>query len=274
LKAPVAITAFAAWTPLGTWVNVGPVAGPAEGRLAPWAGAPTLARHHQWARTPNRQAVVLLKITQALLAARAAIEGAGSAPTLADTDLLLGTAKGSSEADIEFAKGLLERGHGLGSPSTFVYTLPTAAPAEVALALGLRGALATITAGTVSGLLAVARAANHVAQGRARACITGGIELGGWSSPSGAKEGEFVALLLLESSENKKLWPNVSSAELGFSHDDSGNAVASSSPMTTLLSLVSACAERGSQTPFEVSGRSSEGYWARVRCESSTRGTR
>ncbi|MGO9767525.1 MAG: beta-ketoacyl synthase N-terminal-like domain-containing protein [Myxococcaceae bacterium] len=244
------------------WVNASPVAGPSAGALASWPEAPPLAVIHPRARRPHRQAVALVQLTHALLLARA---GAGSSlapsPQPADTDIVLGTATGSHEVDTEFALGVAERGSGFGSPSTFVYTLSTAAPAEVALALGFRGALDILSAGTVSGLFAVARAVKSIRQGRARACLTGETELGAVTG------GEFIALFLLEASEPNEARPCLTGADLGFDpHAAARGGRSSDSPMGSMLALASACADRERRGSIEISGASREGYWATVHC--------
>jgi Beta-ketoacyl synthase, N-terminal domain len=260
------VSSFAVWTGDGVSVNTSPPTGPAEGALAPWPGAPALAAIHPKGRRPHRQAVVLVQLAHALLAARAAAgQGAPPPQEAAHTDLLLGTAAGSAAADLDFLDGLQERGSGFGSPSTFVYTLATAAPAEVALALGLRGSLATLSAGSISGLCAVVRATTHVSQGRSRACITGGFELGGLRTRAVEGEGDVAVLFLLEASEHPTRWTKVSNAELGFDPDAAAVVGALDSPLNSLLALASACADLERPTPIEIAGRSREGYWARIR---------
>jgi hypothetical protein len=263
----VVVSAFAVWTPGGVWINASPLAGPAGATLAAWPEAPPLAVVHPGARRPHRQAAVLVQLGHALLSARAdAGNGSPPPPDPAHTDLLVGTASGSAAADLDFFQGLQERGSGFGSPSTFVYTLATAGPAEVSLALGLRGSLATLTAGSISGLSAVARAAKHVSEGRSRACITGGVELAGPGRQAlrGEPEAEIAALFLLESSPDPGRCPSLGDAELGFDPEPPANVAGRwDSPTTTLLTLASACAERSGNTLIEIAGRSREGYWAR-----------
>jgi hypothetical protein len=274
LKAEVVVSAYAVWTPGGVWVNAPPPLAPVEGPLAHWPDAPRLATIHRWARQPHRQAVLLVQLAHVLLSTRAAVtSNALSAPAHSDTDLLIGTALGSAEADADFVQGLADRGSGFGSPSTFVYTLPTAGPAEVALALGLRGALATLAAGSISGLFAVARAVRHVGQGRSHACIAGGIELGGQGrSDLSHAEGEVAALFLLEPAAAPTQWPRLSDAAVGFDPQASTRGGASmDSPMVTLAALAAACADAEKQASVEIAGRSQEGYWARVRTTGSQR---
>lgn len=266
MSTPVVVSAFAVWSPGGVRVNLSPLAGTA-GALAPWPDAPGLTAIHPSARRPPRQAAVLVQLAHALLTARATL-GSDTVPPYrrADVDLLLGTAKGSEAADREFLQGIHERGSGFGSPSLFVYTLATAAPAEVALALGLRSALSTLTAANVSGLSAVVMASRRVSQGRSPACLTGGIELAAPSSPvrSGDAEGEIAALFLLEASLRPTRWPRLCDAELGFDPDACpGIHGPLDSAATSLLALASACAGPRGKRPVEIAGRSSEGHWAR-----------
>jgi hypothetical protein len=266
LSAQVVVTAFAVWTPGGVWINAPPLAGPAGGALAPWPEAPSLAVVHPRARRPLRQGAVLVQLAHALLSARTSARTTPPPHSPAETDLLLGTAKGSEAADMAFLRELRERGSGFGSPSTFVYTLSTAAPAEVAIALGLRSSLATVTSGSTSGLSAVVRATRHVSRGDSRACITGGMEI---SAPAhqAAEElaGEVAALFLLESSMPPTPWPRLGDAELGF-EPTAAASVASGpdSATSTLLALASACAERRETSAIEIAGRSREGHWARL----------
>jgi 3-oxoacyl-(acyl-carrier-protein) synthase len=252
------------WTPGGVWLNTPPLAGPPGGALAPWPEAPVVTAIHPGSRRPHRQAVVLVQLVHALLSTRAA--SASSAPPPADpakTDLLVGTATGSVGADVDFLEGLQERGSGFGSPSTFVYTLATAAPAEAALAFGLHGALATISAGSISGLCAVVRATQQVAKGRSQACITGGVEVGGVTTRA---IGEIAALFLLEPANDSTPWPVLSDAEMGFdTQATAGGEGPSDSAVTTLLALASACADQEALAAVEIEAASPEGYWARIR---------
>jgi Beta-ketoacyl synthase, N-terminal domain len=263
----VVVSAFGVWSPGGVRINTSPLAGPAGAALAPWPDAPALSFVHPRARTPPRQAALLVQLAHALLAARAAAgDGAPSPQAPADTDLLLGTARGSEAVDRDFLHGLQQRGSGFGSPSSFVYTLATAAPAEVALALGLRSSLATLSAGDVSGLSAVAMAAKRVSQGRSRACLTGGVELAGprFQAVSGDAESEIAALFLLEASAEQTRWPVLGDAELGFDPDiEAGAAPRWDAASTSLLALASACAEPTRRAPIAIAGRSHEGHWAR-----------
>lgn len=274
MKTEVVVSACAVWTPGGVWFNASPPRDPVEGALAPWPDAPPLATIHQRARRPHRQAVLLVQLAHVLLSTRGvATRNAPSVPPRSETDLLVGTGLGSAEADADFVHGLAARGSGFGSPSTFVYTLPTAAPAEVALALGLHGALTTLAAGSISGLFAVATAARHVGQGRSPACIAGGVELSGHRlSGLPHSEGEVAALFLLEPASTPTQWARLSDVAVGFDPVPPPVGDPSmGSPMATLCALASACVGPERQASVEIAGRSREGYWARVRTTGSQR---
>lgn len=271
----VALSSLAFWTPRGVSINSAPaplaltlsgVEGSKGGReLAPWPQALEISRIHSKARRPHVQAVAIVRLAHALLSARAASSGEGPpAPSLAETDLLIGTRSGSTVADLDFLEGVSSRGPGFGSPSTFVYTLPTAPLAEIAIALGLRGALATVTAGDVSGLTSIVRAAAHVAAGRSRACLTGGMEmLPAKTSGASSPPPDFIALFLLEAAAKDNRFPLIHHWEVGF-----GGPVpplsrpVGRSELSALCSLASA-ARRGAGI-HEISGSSPEGYWARL----------
>lgn len=272
----VAVSAFAVWTPAGVWVDAAPDAGTAGTpgvALAPWPGAPKLAEVHPRARRPHAQATALVQLAHALLSAREARAGERfAAPPRSEVDLLLGTQTGSSAADLDFHEGLHKRGLAFGSPSTFVYTLGTAAPAEVALALGLRGALATVTAGSVSGLTAVVRAAARIAAGRSRACVCGGVELGtlGERRASSVCGQDLLALFLLEPAVPAAPWPTLEGWEAGFSAGGEPPR-AGGAPEAHLLTLASAVARaraevapRGAAAavPGRLAGVSPEGHTA------------
>ena len=264
MSVPVAVSAFAVWTPAGVWLDAEPTPGTSGAVLAPWPESPPLTQIHPRARRPHPHAVSLVRLAHGLLTHR---ERAAGPLLRREVELVLGTVAGSAAADLEFTEGLQQRGVAFGSPSTFVYTLPTAAPGEVALALGVRGALSTLGAGSVSGLAAVARAAAQVASGRARACLCGGMELasvGSRRANSGAGV-EQLALFLLEAADAKSPWPRLQDWETGFSPEGPALPV-SPLPSEPLLGLARAVLHaRQHPTPGEVAGASAEGHWARLR---------
>ncbi|MBU8895224.1 hypothetical protein KRR26_06385 [Corallococcus sp. M34] len=261
MSVPVAVSAFAVWTPAGVFIDTTPEAGAPDAPLAAWPDGPVLAQVHPRARRPHAHAVSLVRLAHQLLSERER----AAPPALRliprdEVELSLGTVAGSASADLEFVEGLRQRGVAFGSPSTFVYTLPTAAPAEVALALGLRGALTTVTAGAVSGLSAVARAAARIASGSARACLCGGVELARvgerWAGPGTGHEA--VALFLLEAVDASSPWPRVEAWGLGFGE-------AASTGTDTLLEVARAVARAREQGGAQaVVGSSPEGAWARL----------
>jgi len=261
----VALSSLAFWTPRGVSINAAPPP-LTEGReLAPWPLAPEISRIHSRSRRPHAQAVAIVQLANTLLSTRAASSGEGPPPpSLAETDLLIGPRSGSTVADLDFLEGVRNRGPGFGSPSTFVYTLPTAPLAEIAIALGLRGALATVTAGNVSGLTAIARAAAHVAAGRSRACLTGGMEILPATKSGTISPPDFIALFLLETAAPEdNRYPLLHQWDVGFGEATPPSIrPVGSSELSTLCSLASS-ARRGAGI-HEVSGSSVEGYWARL----------
>ncbi|HXN41731.1 MAG TPA: beta-ketoacyl synthase N-terminal-like domain-containing protein [Myxococcaceae bacterium] len=259
----VALSSLAFWTPRGVWINSVPAPLTQGRKLAPWPEALDISRFHSRSRRPHTQAIAVVQLAQALLSARALSGDAPAAPSQAETDLLIGTRSGSTVADLDFLEGVRNRGAGFGSPSTFVYTLPTASLAEVAIALGLRGALATVTAGNVSGLTSVARAAAHVAAGRSRACLTGGIEMLPATKSEATSPPDFIALFLLETPAEGNRYPLLHQWDVGFGEPTLPSIrPVGSSELSTLCSVASA-AQRGAGIQ-EISGSSVEGYWARL----------
>ena len=246
-------TAWAVWTPDGVWIRGDRVAGPGERslELAPWADAPRLIEIHSRARRPPPQVATVVQLAHRLLSSRLTLKGA--AVSRAQTDLLLGTSRGSEGVDREFWEGIRRRGSGHGSPSAFVYTLPTAAPAEVTLALGLRGSLCTVTAGEASGLTAVARATAHLAAGRSEAVVCGSMEL---STPP------HLALFLLERvSASTGCCPRLENPELGWKAPRSDARLAGAAE--TLLGLATALTRAETEgKPGTAACASTGGHWA------------
>jgi len=185
VSADVAVTAWAVWSPGGVSVNEAPVDGTGRG-LALWPDRPAPIVPPRGLPVPQ-SASALVQLVQAVLTTRRARVPAP--PTT--VDLKLGTRTGSLEVDLAFLRSLAERGNAFGSPSLFAYTLSTAAGGEVSLALGLRGALSTVSAGDVSGLTAVVTGAASVTSGRSEACLCGAMDVSG-------SESDVIALFLLE----------------------------------------------------------------------------
>ncbi len=186
----VAVTAWAVWNAVGVSVDKAPVVGGGIGiGLAPWPDAPTALSTPARARSRPPRAAALVQLAQRVLAARRERFTAPDLPAV--VDLRVGTVAGSRAFDLEFLQGLADRGDGFGSPSTFAYTLSTAVCGEVSLALGLRGALSTVSSGGASGFTALVTGAAQVAAGRSEACLCGRVELSGSDS-------DLIALFLLE----------------------------------------------------------------------------
>jgi hypothetical protein len=268
------LSAFALWTPAGVWTNAAPAMQDGGADLAPWPKAPSLSAIHPRARRPHALAMALVQLAHSLLSARDAARGAPPLPRH-EVDLLLGTLTGSASADFEFWSGTQSRGPAFGSPSTFVYTLPTAPPAEIALALGLRGALATLTAGSISGIASIVRSASRIAAGRARACLCGGIEFArtGNRRASDSVGQDAIALFLLEAGPASMRWPVFREWEAGFAPEGQpSDRVSSLSPLSSLTALASAAVKLGASSGIEeIFGSSSDGHWARIALASSQR---
>lgn len=115
----------------------------------------------------------------AVAAARMALEDAELEPDRvagSDTAVVLGTAFGSTT----FTSRLLDQANEEGplgmSPFLFMETVANAHAGQVGLALEARGPNYTISQGEASALLAVARAAELVASGRARRALAGAVD--------------------------------------------------------------------------------------------------
>ena len=225
------ITAWATWTAQGASVGEPPHK-VADGKLAAWPSAPPLSKVHPRARRPHPQAKVLVQLAAAMVGER-------RWPLLG---VAVGTSSGCAGPDREFQQELEAKGAAFGSPSLFVYTLPTAPLGEVSLALGARGPLVSVNAGSASGLQAVAIAAREVDAGRADAMVCGLFELGVGR--------DQVALFLVERAAGRPLrWSR------GF-----GDAPAGAAP-DGALALPAA---PSSPAPATLVSASPEGFWTRV----------
>ena len=204
MSAEVAVTSWAVWSAGGVSVNEAPV--PAEGRgLAPWPNRPASLIPPRGRPVPA-SASALVQLAQAVLSNRRARLVPAPPTTI---DLRLGTRTGSEEIDLAFLRSLADRGDAFGSPSLFAYTLSTAAGGEVSLALGLRGALSTVSCGEVSGLAALVTGAAAVASGRSEACLCGAMDVSGSDS-------DAIALFLLEASRPGLAAPRLVGWNLSF----------------------------------------------------------
>src|SRR4051812_5084473 len=117
------ISRWATWTSAG--VAIGGFAPEKQpGPLAAWPDAPPLSKVHPRLRRPHAQAKALVQLASVVLG-DLRNDGLG---------LILGTQSGSAAPDREFQKELEQKGPGFGSPSLFVYTLPSAPLGELAVA--------------------------------------------------------------------------------------------------------------------------------------------
>jgi hypothetical protein len=169
--------------------------------LGPWPEAPPLATIHPRVRKPSGMAKAAVQLGYALLQERRK-RGRFDADEVA---ICVGSAAGCSLADAEFAEGLEQRGEAFGSPSTFVYTLPTTVLGEIAIALGVHGEITAVSTGISSGVGALAMAAAAVSSGRWPACLCGGMEMATVGArrvfASGGRDS--MALFLLEPADER-----------------------------------------------------------------------
>ena len=225
------ISRWAAWTASGVAVGGDPPE-LTKGRLATWNEAPPLAKIHPRARRPHPQAKALVQLAYAVLGDR-------QRDALAVT---LGSASGSAGPDREFDQQLKSKGQGFGSPSLFVYTLPSAGLGELAVAFGTRGPLTTVSAGAASALTAVATAIDEVDSNRAPAVLCGGFEWG--------TESDWIVLFLVES-----MGPITVTGETGYGETPEG-------PRGDALDLAAALA---SGRPFSLTSFDPLGFWAQLK---------
>ena len=109
------ISRWATWTAAGVAVR-GASPQRMPGPIGAWPDAPLLSKIHPKARRPHPQAKALVQLASVVLGDRR-IDGLA---------LTLGSASGSAAPDREFDRELKQKGAGFGSPSLFVYTLPSA----------------------------------------------------------------------------------------------------------------------------------------------------
>jgi len=91
--------------------------------------------------------VALLTLSVAALALRDAGWPADDSAGRPDLGLLVSSPDGSRPANVEYFRDYLAGGRTLGRGNLFIYTLPTSAAAETAIALHLRGPLFYVGAG-------------------------------------------------------------------------------------------------------------------------------
>jgi len=263
MRSRAVATSWANWSAEGVWLNGNRVSD------AQWPEAPPLAALHPQARRPPAAAVAWVQLVNLLLSGRST-RSEGRPLARSELELWVGTVQGSATADRAFLSGLSARGDGFGSPSTFVYTLSTAAPAEAALAFGLRGGLSTVTAGTASGLTAVVQAMARIEGGHARACLCGSMELGEDVVPGTGG----LSLFLLESETVAPPGsPYLLEGRFGWEPGQAPSPEPEPEDPMLALSRSLDAAQRSASGPAQLlHHRSDPGYWATLRVTAPTRG--
>src|SRR5437870_6400023 len=110
-------------------------------------------------------------------AARIALADAGLGPDpCPGLGLVIGAEFGDLRSTIEFVNGYLCRGPGGLSALLFPHTVMNTMAATTAIAVSAKGLSLTLSALTVAGELAIARAASAIRAGRVGACLAGGAD--------------------------------------------------------------------------------------------------
>lgn len=115
----------------------------------------------------------------AVAAAKMAVEDAGLAGMPYDgsrTSIVLGTAFGPVLFTERLLATILRESPEAAQPALFTECVANAAAAQVAIALGARGANVTVTQAETSPLAALARAAREIASGRSDLVLAGAVE--------------------------------------------------------------------------------------------------
>jgi 3-oxoacyl-[acyl-carrier-protein] synthase II len=115
----------------------------------------------------------------AVAAARMAIESAGLADVPGEASrasVVLGTAFGPVHFTERLLTTILRESPEAAQPALFTECVANAAAAQIAIALGARGANATVTQAEASPLCALARAAREIASGRSDLVLVGAVE--------------------------------------------------------------------------------------------------
>jgi 3-oxoacyl-[acyl-carrier-protein] synthase II len=120
----------------------------------------------------------LSRVSQfAVVAARLALRDAGLEPgAVPGLGLVIGSHWGDFRSSEAFAQGFLTRGPLGLSPLVFPSTVMNAMAAHVAIAVGARGPMLTLSQATIAGDLAVARGTSLIATGRADVVLAGGVD--------------------------------------------------------------------------------------------------
>jgi 3-oxoacyl-[acyl-carrier-protein] synthase II len=152
------------------------------------------------------------RVTQLVLtAAGAALTAAGLAAIDGDPrawiGIVLGTAFGCFLTNAAYQHRLAEGGPAAASPRLFAATVSNAAAGELAIAYRLGGPAVTLSAGGVSGLVAVGHAVDLLRAGQAEVVVAGGMDAAGealarWAADGGIASASSVdegaAVLVLE----------------------------------------------------------------------------
>jgi 3-oxoacyl-[acyl-carrier-protein] synthase II len=149
------------------------------------------------------------RVTQLTLAAAgSALATAGLADAEGDArprlGVVLGTAFGCFLTNAEYQEKLAQGGIAGASPRLFAATVSNAAAGELAIAYRLGGPAVTLTAGSASGLVALAHAGDMLRAERADALVAGGVDAHGaaldaWLRDAGFPPAtEAAAILVLE----------------------------------------------------------------------------
>lgn len=162
------------------------------GRLAPWPKAPVIGPSAVRGFRAPAYAQVVAQLGTAL------VENFSEAQR-ARTGLIVGTVVGSAAADFDFFTSVKVRGPTHGSPQAFVYTLPTAMLAEASRALGLKGPVASVSAGVDSEAQALVEAEAAIRRGRAEAMLVGVVNACWGPAGQGARVDESLTLTLYRS---------------------------------------------------------------------------
>jgi 3-oxoacyl-[acyl-carrier-protein] synthase II len=113
----------------------------------------------------------------AVAAARLAVEHAGLDTSSTDSvAVIMSTTFGPSLITEKIIRQILQEGPEATSPSLFTESVANAPAAQVAIALGAKGANITITQRQAGPLMALARGAREVLSGRAEAALVGSVD--------------------------------------------------------------------------------------------------
>jgi 3-oxoacyl-[acyl-carrier-protein] synthase II len=179
----------------------------------------------------------------AVVACRLAAADAGIAPgSVPELGLVLGSHYGDLRSSEAFARGYLARGPLGLSPLVFPSTVMNGMAAHAAIALGAQGPMLTVNHGGLAGEMAVARAADLVAAGRAPAVLAGGVD-------------ELCGVLYRELARLRTTSPGRSGPEGCWPFDARANGpVAGEGATVVVLEAADAAERRGARVYAELRG--------------------